>query len=117
MGFVYKLFTTWLEVISTYTGPNCHKQQTQGIGCETRSKRHYKTVCMHQSKHANEDQGKEPPSTDTVVSVFPGSSEGNTVLLQTATVWIDTPRQSQLAKCLLDGGVNAASFVKIFPRL
>lgn len=59
----------------------------------------------------------EPTLGDIVVSVCPSNSEGNTVLLETATVLIDAPRQSQLAKCLLDAGVgvllNAVLFEKI----
>lgn len=33
------------------------------------------------------------------------------MLLQTATIWIDAPQQSQLAKCLLDGG-SQRSFIR-----
>jgi len=53
----------------------------------------------------------EPTPTETVVSVSPSNSEGNTLLLQTATVWIDAPNQSQIAKCLLDGG-SQRSFIR-----
>lgn len=87
---------------------NC---RAQGIECEVCGKRHYKTVCNHQSKRAKYDKINGSPPTDTVVSVFPGNSEGNTVLLQTATIWIDAPKQSQLAKCLLDGG-SQRSFIR-----
>lgn len=81
------------------TARNC---RVQGIGCEACGKRHYQTVSTCQNKQ--EVKVNEPSPTDTVVSVFPSNSEGNTILLQTASVWIDAPRQSQLAKCLLDGG-------------
>lgn len=44
-------------------------------------------------------------------SVSPSDCNGRAVLLQTATIWVDTPRQSQIARCLLDGG-SQRSFIR-----
>lgn len=66
---------------------------------------------MQQSKCPQNDNVNGPTPADTEVSVSPNNSEGNTVLLQTATVWIDASKQSQLAKCLLDGG-SQRSFIR-----
>lgn len=46
----------------------------------------------------------------TVISVPPNESKRETVFLQTATVWIETPVKRQLTRCLLDGG-SQRSFV------
>lgn len=45
--------------------------------------------------------------TDAVVSISPGNSEGSTVTLQTATVFLETPKQSS-RRCLLDGGSQSS---------
>lgn len=87
---------------------NC---RAQGIKCENCGQRHYKSVCTNHSKLTKNQSDTYQPNMDTVVSAFPSNFEGNTVLLQTATVWIDAPQQSQLAKCLLDGG-SQRSFIR-----
>lgn len=48
--------------------------------------------------------GEHMDTSDAVVFISPGNSEGSTVLLQTATVFIQVPKQSQVARCFLDGG-------------
>lgn len=93
---------------SRHLARNC---RAHGIKCENCGQKHYKSVCTnHIRVKANENETNKTP-VDTIVSAFPSNYEGNTVLLQTATIWTDEPQQSQLAKCLLDGG-SQRSFIR-----
>lgn len=82
------------------------------IECAQCGKRHYKTICNQQSTQTREVTIK--PEVDTAqaqCSVSPGDCNDRAVLLQTATVWVDTTRQSQITRCLLDGG-SQRSFIR-----
>lgn len=81
--------------------------RTKGVSCENCNRRHHKALCSY-------DVGESTNSTqtsDAVISVSPSESKQETVLLQTATVWIETPAKRQLTRCLLDGG-SQRSFVR-----
>ena len=75
-------------------------------------RRHHKAICNQHSTQTRETTIKtEVDTAQTHCSVSPGDCTGKAVLLQTAAIWIDTPRQSQIAKCLLDGG-SQQSFIR-----
>lgn len=81
---------------------NC---RAHGIECEQCGKRHHKTICNQQSIQTRETTTKtEVDTAQAQCSVSSGDCNGKAVLLQTATIWVDAPQQSQIAKCLLDGG-------------
>lgn len=88
---------------------NC---RAHGIECAQCGRRHHRAICNQQSLQTLQTTNK--PDVDTAqaqCSVAPSESNGKAVLLQTATVWIDAPRQSQIAKCLLDGE-SQRSFIR-----
>lgn len=85
---------------------NC---RAQGIECAQCGRRHHKTVCNAQQSNPTRDTTTDTDTAQAQCSVAPGG--GKAVLLQTATIWIDAPRQSQIAKCLLDGG-SQRSFIR-----
>ena len=80
--------------------------RTKGISCENCNRRHHKALCSYDGNEST----NQIRTSDAVISVSPSESKQETVLLQTATVWIETPVKRQLTSCLLDGG-SQRSFV------
>ncbi len=81
--------------------------RTKGISCENCNRRHHKALCSYDGNEST----NQTQTSDAVISVSPSESKQETVLLQTATVWIETPVKRQLTCCLLDGG-SQRSFVR-----
>ena len=81
--------------------------RTRGISCEKCNRRHHQAVCSYDGREFR----KENEPADAVMSMSPSESKRESVLLQTATVWIETPVTRQLTRCLLDGG-SQRSFVR-----
>lgn len=82
--------------------------KVQGVWCEKCGKRHHTTICFQerQSKQLPMQQVK-----DAVITTAPSIMDKGTVLLQTATVLLETPVQSKIVRCLLDGG-SQRSFIR-----
>ena len=105
---------------SRHVARNC---RAQNINCEECGRRHHKTVCYQTAnqysaenrrsdvQHGSDRQAENNIPSDAIVASSPSNSEHSTVLLQTATIWIDAPTKSQVARCLLDGG-STRSFIK-----
>lgn len=74
--------------------------RTKNINCQKCCRRHFKSMCT-----------KAERNYETIISVSPSESKRDAVLLQTATVWIETPAKRQLTRCLFDGG-SQRSFVR-----
>ncbi|CAI5682672.1 unnamed protein product [Oreochromis niloticus] len=84
----------------------------KNVSCEKCGRRHHVAVC---SGERVDVQAPSQPEEAVVSSVLPHSArvkpgEQNTVLLQTAKVWIEGPSGRRVARCLLDGG-SQRSFI------
>ena len=88
---------------------NCRAQVT----CENCGRRHFKVVCPQAAFSGDHETHKKADAPDTLVSISPVQSNHNhnTVFLQTAVAWIETPIQDQFVRCLLDGG-SQRSFIQ-----
>lgn len=75
------------------------------LRCAKCGRRHITPLCDPPAPPADEKTATELHSTTSL-----NNSTKNTVLLQTAQVWVDGPCQKRLARCLFDGG-SQRSFV------
>ena len=82
--------------------------RTQGVTCERCGRRHHKAVCNEKDESTPVTQAC---NRDSIIAVSPCNSAKDTVLLQTATVWVETALQSKITRCLLDGG-SQRSFIR-----
>lgn len=96
-----------MSAIETRIARNCRAQR---IMCSESGDRHHKTVF---SQLLMKNSQMKLPVVDTVQAVSQHTSDNSrsTILLQTATVRIETHQQNQIVRCLLDGGSHR-SFIK-----
>lgn len=67
------------------------------------------SLCHEQSRKENQDASRPSPSVpDTIITASPCNSGKSTVLLQ---IWIETPIERVITKCLMDGG-SMRSFIR-----
>lgn len=87
--------------------------KTKNVSCEKCGRRHHVAVCGGERVDV---QAPSQPEEAVVSSVLPHSvrvkpGEHNTVLLQTAKVWIEGPSSRRVARCLLEAA-KEASYMK-----
>lgn len=79
--------------------------RNRSLRCSKCSRRHITPLCDPRAPFPDGETATEVHSTASL-----SSSSKDTVLLQTAQVWVDGPYRKRLARCLLDGG-SQRSFV------